>query len=312
MSWLSSITGGLGKALSFGGVKASPYRQQQAGAVNGLAGLMGFYQNLQKQGASRVGQYQPQQDQFLQNRLQYLQRPQSDVEYNRQLAGLNSQQSGAFDAARARLAQNLAARGIDGGIAAGAMGNIEAGQARAQGQNAYNLFNQNLARRDQYAQEANALYNQQVGQGYGLQQQGVSGQAGNYAQQNALYGGLANADEQRRAQNQAALMGVLGAAGSAIGTGAAGGAFRGLTGLLGMGRKAPAGVQRWGDPQMALQDGGAGSGYGYGVDDGSGAMVSSPYFGFISPQFGANALAQGNYNDYGDPYRFYAPGTRLR
>ena len=234
MNLLKSI----GNMFSFGGTKPSQYRNDQMQQARNVAGLTDFYRNLQAQGLARQKQFLPQYDTMVQRRLGQLNNPMSDGDAARFMGQGYSAANTAYDAANARLQNNLAARGIDGGIAAGAMANLEGNRARAMGQTQNEIAMRKMALRDQYAREALGLLGGQYGQAQQMATAGTAGLAGNYNNLYSLYGNVAQQDEQRRAQNRQQMLNLLGTAASAaagmprLGSGSGGGSSMPSGGLI--------------------------------------------------------------------------------
>lgn len=211
MNLLKSI----GNMFSFGGTKPSQFRNDQTQQARNVSGLADFYRNMQQQGLARQKQFQPRYDAMVDRRLGQLGNPMNDGDASRFIGQGYSAANTAFDGANARLQRNLAARGIDGGIYAGAMGNLEGTRARAMGQTQNELAMRKMALRDQYAREALGLLGGQYGQAQQMAGAGTQGLSGNYGQLYSMYGNMASQDEQRRAQNRSQMLNLLGTAASA-------------------------------------------------------------------------------------------------
>jgi hypothetical protein len=210
-------------------VNASPYRTDQADAINRLKMLAPQYGSIADAGAAGVNKYDPQYGAAVTNRVDYLQNDPYTTQRNAaDLAQTTNGVVTGYNAARARLRANLAQQGIGGGVAAGAEAGIENARAGQMANASNDLYYHRVADADQRSQQL-ADFLGSVRQMYaGQQQQGLQGQAGVLGSAADGYGGLAQADETRQAQNNQGIMQLiqsLSAAGGAYGN------------ILGMARK---------------------------------------------------------------------------
>ena len=198
----------LGKMLGLSGTSASGYRNNQSQAVQGLAGYLPQYQKLAQQGSSQFNLYQPQQTAAAQQYANYLQ---TDPYAGGRNSAMYKQATAGVDDNYARQQAALLRRSAQTGIPVdGAMNDLAIKR-----QGLLNQVNTQLAAQRDAATEGrmNRLFGVTSGLAQQGQQnwlQGLAGGQGVLGNQYSLYGDMANAEEQRKAQNRAGLLGSIG------------------------------------------------------------------------------------------------------
>jgi len=211
-----------GRAL-FGSAPRSAYRDQQAQFAQQMGNLSGAYQNRLAKVQESVQRFDPMYQAAIRTRLNYLQEQpfaaQEDAMRLAQASGAGAEQYGL---AQSNLARMLAQRGIGGGVAAGAMANLEGARMGQRAASQYQTAMARIAARNAAQQEALGLLGGVRGM-YGQEELGgLSGLQGLYGQGYQMYGDMASQEEAAKAAHQQRTLGMISqAAGLAFGNPAA-------------------------------------------------------------------------------------------
>jgi len=198
-----------GRAL-FGSAPRSAYRDQQAQFAQQMGNLSGAYQNRLAKVQESVQRFDPMYQAAIRTRLNYLQEQpfaaQEDAMRLAQASGAGAEQYGL---AQSNLARMLAQRGIGGGVAAGAMANLEGARMGQRAASQYQTAMARIAARNAAQQEALGLLGGVRGM-YGQEELGgLSGLQGLYGQGYQMYGDMASQEEAAKAAHQQRILGMI-------------------------------------------------------------------------------------------------------
>jgi len=179
----------------------NPNRNIATQFLQQMGNLSGSYQNRLAKSQEAVQRFDPMYQAAIRTRLNYLQEQpfasQEDAMRLAQASGAGAEQYGL---AQSNLARMLAQRGIGGGVAAGALGNLEAARMGQRAALQYQTAMARIAARNAAQQEALGLLGGARGL-YGQEQAGALGDlSGLYSN---LYQGYMGAGAQEAQQKQA-------------------------------------------------------------------------------------------------------------
>jgi len=187
----------------------SPDRDVAKSFLRQMGNMSGAYQNRLERAQTGVQRFDPMYQAAIRTRLNYLQeQPYASQEDAMRLAQASGAGTEQYGLAQSNLMRMLAQRGIGGGIAAGAMANLEGARMGQRAASQYQTALARIAARNEAQREAvgllggaRGMYGQEEGIGLG-ELQGLYGN---------LAGGYMGAAQQEAAQKQA-IMQLMGQA----------------------------------------------------------------------------------------------------
>ena len=184
----------------------NPTRDVAKGYLQQMGNLSGAYQNRLARSGEGVQRFDPMYQAAVRTRLNYLQQQPFAAEEDALALGRASGAiSDQYGQAQGNLARMLASRGIGGGVAAGALANLETGRMGQRAAMQYQTALARIAARNQAQQEALGLLGGARSMYAGEEAANLAGLQGLYGNLYQGYSGLGAQEAADKARSQAAM-----------------------------------------------------------------------------------------------------------